>query len=337
MKCTEVRAINIFSEIYGAYFRTAEKILAHENVTEQEINEIISENAFCDSLLFLPKKLIPKADGSDYGLLKRNGDNTLSPVTKNPPIRIITEIQKRWLKAKLFDPKFALFFSDTTLTLLKARLENVKPLYNPERFRYVDVFSDGDCFSDKSYRANFQTVLSAVKNREILEITFMTGKNVLRRNKFLPIKIEYSRKNDKFRVYCYSVHKNMITGNGIINIGRIISVSNTHVIFPEDISADKIFESRKAPEPVTVKVTAERNAVERFMMEFASFEKRAERNAETGECIVKIYYDEQDETELLIRLLGFGPVLEILGPADFRKQARERIVKQYHLIKTEEG
>ena len=44
--------INIFSEIYGAYFRTAEKILARENVTEQEINEIISENAFkgCEKL-----------------------------------------------------------------------------------------------------------------------------------------------------------------------------------------------------------------------------------------------------------------------------------------------
>lgn len=337
MKCTGVRTINIFSEIYGAYFRTAEKILSRKCVTEQEINDIISENAFRDSLLFLPQKLIPSNDGTGYGLLKRNADNTLSPVTKNPPPKIITELQKRWIKAKIYDPKFALFFSDKVLDALKARLKNTEPLYNPKRFRYVDIFSDGDSFSDENYRAVFQTVLSAVKNREILEIAFMTGKNVLRRNKFLPVKIEYSRKNDKFRVYCYSVHKNKITGNGIINIGRIISAVNTHIVFPDCISIDDIFESRKAAEPVTVKVTTERNAVERFMMEFAAYEKHTERSAETGECLVKIYFDKQDETELLIRLLSFGPVIEILGPDDFRNQARERIIKQYHLIENNSG
>lgn len=340
IKCTdftEVRAINIFSEIYGAYFRTTEKILARESVTEQEIYEIISENAFRDSLLFLPQKLIPKSDDTGYNLLKRNADNTLSPVTKNPPPKIVTELQKRWLKAKLCDPKFALFFSDDTLCSLNSRLSNVIPLYNPACFRYVDVFGDGDNFSDENYRALFRTVLSAVKKHEILEIAFMTGKNILRRSKFLPVKIEYSRKNDKFRVYCYSVHKNKLTGSGIINIGRIISAVNTHIVFSGYASHDDIFESRKAPEPVTVKVTTERNAVERFMMEFASYEKHTERNAENGECVVKIYFDKQDETELLIRLLGFGPVIEILGPEDFRNQARERITKQYHLLRNTEN
>ena len=86
-----------------------------------------------------------------------------------------------------------------------------------------------------------------------------------------------------------------------------------------------------------IRVTTERNAVERFFMEFASYEKRAERDLETGNCTVKLWYDKQDETELLIRLLSFGPVIEILGPADFRRQAAERVKRQWEMIGEQSG
>lgn len=334
MKCiSEVRRINIFSEIYGAYFLAAEKILNCKSISENEIYSIISETAFKDSNLFLPRKLIPDNNGADLGLLKRDSDGKLIPVIKNPPPKIITALRKSWLKAKLSDPKFQLFLDDETLLKLGKRLENEKPLYKRKHFRYVDIFSDGDNFSDPSYRSNFRTVLSALKKKEILHITFMTGKNVQRKSLFLPVKIQYSQKNDKFRLYCCSVYKNEITGSGIINIGRIISVINTHKTIAEEPDIKSIFEQRKVQIPATVKVTPERNGVERFMMEFASYEKQAERNTETNECVVKIWYDKQDETELLIRLLSFGPVVEILGPEDFRKQAFERIKKQYDLLR----
>ena len=47
---------------------------------------------------------------------------------------------------------------------------------------------------------------------------------------------------------------------------------------------------------------------------------------------MQIRYDKQDETELLIQLLSFGPVLEILGPPDFRAQAAARVRMQYELL-----
>jgi predicted DNA-binding transcriptional regulator YafY len=67
-------------------------------------------------------------------------------------------------------------------------------------------------------------------------------------------------------------------------------------------------------------------------MEFAPYEKQSERNFTTGECIVKIWYDKQDETELLIRLLSFGPTLEILAPSEFRQKAAERIFRQFEMF-----
>lgn len=332
--------MNIFSEIYGAYFRAVERLLSLEKFDKSEIRDAIECEAFRDSALFIEPKLLPKKDGSsDWGLLLRNDDGSFSPVTKNSPPKIVTELQKRWLKAKLSDPRFALFFGDDTLERLTKRLENVKPLYDPNCFRCFDVYADGDDYSDENYRKNFRTVLAAVKKREILKIDFVSGKNEPMFGQYLPIKIEYSQKNDKFRVFCYRMRCGHFSGVTVLNIGRMTSVRATGICFPvphADLDeTDKLFGERRCKEPVLVEVSSERNGIERFMMEFASFEKQTELDMNAGKCMVRIWYDSQDETELLIRLLGFGPVLRIIGPEDFRKQAAERVERQYRLLFSE--
>ncbi len=324
--------MNIFSEIYGAYFRIAAKIMKSAAVSEKEVNTLIQEEGFRDSVLFLPQKLIPQSDGSDWGLLRKNADGNLSPITKNSPPAVMTKIQKSWLKSKLSDPKMRLFLDDDAIAAMEEKLGDTAPLYKQEDFRYTDIFTDGDSFTATAYRENFRRILSAVKSGQILEIEFISGHNRRIRQKFLPLKIEYSQKNDKFRVYCHTVQNGRLSGSGIINIGRIQSIAETGRYWKNQISMEKYFLSRKCKEPAVIRVTTERNAVERFFMEFASYEKRTERDLETGNCTVKIWYDKQDETELLIRLLSFGPVIEILGPADFRRQAAERVKRQWEMI-----
>lgn len=78
------------------------------------------------------------------------------------------------------------------------------------------------------------------------------------------------------------------------------------------------------------------NGIERFMVEFASYKKKSTYDHEKNECTVSLWYDPKDKTELLIMLLGFGPVLEIPGPDDFRELAAERIEKQYRLFYSED-
>ena len=68
------------------------------------------------------------------------------------------------------------------------------------------------------------------------------------------------------------------------------------------------------------------------MLEFASYEKHTVRDLETGRYTVELWYDKQNETELLIQLLSFGPVIEIVGPPELRKQAKMRIDRQAELL-----
>ena len=66
---------------------------------------------------------------------------------------------------------------------------------------------------------------------------------------------------------------------------------------------------------------------------FAELEKESVFDEDSGECMVSIKYDEQNENEIIIRLLSFGPVVEVLSPYDFRRKIKERVDRQLALIK----
>ena len=74
----------------------------------------------------------------------------------------------------------------------------------------------------------------------------------------------------------------------------------------------------------------ERNALERVMLHFSHLEKET-RRLEDGRYEVRLTYESEDETEILIRILSFGPMLEVVAPQDFRDKVRERIEKQMKL------
>ena len=318
--------MNIFSEIYGAYFRIAAKLLQNETTDEKTVRETVQRDGFRDSVLFLPQKLIPGED--DWGLFSRSSDGKLRRITKNEPVNLLTKLQKMWLKSKLSDPR---------IEELDRRLGGVQPLYRMEHFGFTDRHIDSDDYFSSQYIANFRTALDAVKHRKIVHIDFVSGHGKRMNGKFVLLKMEYSPKNDKFRAYCYLLRNDKVKNSGIINIGRITSIADTGRVFRTPVSVEEFFASRKCSSPAVIRVTSERNGVERFMLEFASYEKHTVRDLEKGEYTVELWYDEQDETELLIQLLSFGPVIEILAPERLREQAKLRVRRQAELLRAQGG
>lgn len=324
-------AENIFSEIYGTYYRIAAKALSADFLTDRQIYALINEDGFGETSLSLSGKLLPGKDS--WGLLERLSDGRLAPVTRHKPKSLLTNLQKKWLCAKLADPRIRLFISDDVLENLREELSGIEPLCRPQHFRYIDRFSDGDNFSDENYRANFRTCLAAVKSHEIVFLDYTSGHGKAIKGCFVLVKLEYSPKNDKFRAYCLNTKNRSKGGKGLINIGRINKIIPTGKFYEAPISLDELFAARRCDEPVVVRVTDERNSVERFMMEFSAYEKRSEFSHDTGCCTVRLWYDKYDETELLIRLLSFGPTIEILSPENFRAKAAARVRQQYELLK----
>ena len=70
----------------------------------------------------------------------------------------------------------------------------------------------------------------------------------------------------------------------------------------------------------------ERNALERVLLHFAHFPKKAER-IEKNRYQITVDYDKDDETEMVIRILSFGPMIKVVQPDHFVNLIKERLRK----------
>ena len=82
---------------------------------------------------------------------------------------------------------------------------------------------------------------------------------------------------------------------------------------------------------VELSVDDQKNALERALLHFSHYKKQAWRTDEKNYHI-KIYYDKEDETELLIRVLSFGATIKVVGPERFVNQIKDRLKKQRELM-----
>ena len=66
---------------------------------------------------------------------------------------------------------------------------------------YFDRYGDGDDFNDEGYKERFGIILQALREKRKLEITYQSqGKKASVWN-CIPRSLEYSSKDDKFRLY----------------------------------------------------------------------------------------------------------------------------------------
>lgn len=62
-----------------------------------------------------------------------------------------------------------------------------------------------------------------------------------------------------------------------------------------------------------------------------NFEHRRNQQAEQSAAhryLVKVTYEKDDETEVLIRILSYGPMIKVVGPEQFLALIKERLSKQ---------
>jgi len=180
-----------------------------------------------------------------------------------------------------------------------------------------DKYGDGDPFEDEEYVRQFRVVLDAIKNGTQIkfEMTNRNGKEMFVRCR--PLRLEYSEKDDKFRMVTEGWH-----AVSTVNLAKIRGCA--------PYTGDRAVESyqrERVYDIVTVRLCDERNALERFMLHFAHFEKQAEK-LDKNNYLIKIKYGRDDETEMVIRILSFGPMIEVIGSETFRNLIIDRLKRQ---------
>lgn len=297
----------IFNELYSAYYNTVSKIInkaLKEPLNKKELQQIISENAFGESILNIESSI----SDEKWQVVTKDGH---TPLTHQPSIPL-THLQKRWLKAISLDPRVKLFDEDFS------ELQDIEPLFTNEDICYFDKYSDGDPYDNEEYIANFRLILDAINKKYPLRILMQNKSGRAIYVVLIPEYLEYSEKDDKFR----------LIGSGrkyadVINLARIISCKP----YTKEYIANPHTRMNNGQGVVEFELIDERNALERVLMHFAHLEKEAERLGD-NRYRVKLTYDKDDETEILIRILSFGPMIKVVSPDSFIQQIKNRLIKQ---------
>lgn len=299
----------LFHEIYGRYFRTVSAILSEavqHRLTGPRINELVCEKAFAESGLTIPAAL-----GRDWPLLRED----LTTPLHHEPSMPVTTLQKRWLKTLLQDPRIQLFAPDPT------GLDQVEPLFELSDVVRFDQYSDGDPYRDPEYIEVFRTVLAAIHEHRKVRVLYR-ARDRRRSTLCAPYRLEYSEKDDKFR---------LLAGGGrssyVFNLSRM---ERCELLEPVDWA--EYHKKSARPRTLTFRLTDERNALNRVLLHFSHFEKETVK-LNDREYEVTLKYDRDDETELLIRILSFGPIVRVVAPARFIALVRQRLERQQALCR----
>lgn len=310
----------LFSEIYSAYYNTVASIIScsqQGKLDSDLLFKIVKESAFPESFMTIGSAL----ETGKWPLVKKDYSTNI----QNIPTMPLSILQKRWLKALCNDKRIRLFVSDEVLERLKNQLQDVEPLFTENDYYLYDKYSDGDPYDDSEYIKNFRTVLEAIHQKKTISVEYTGRFGQQKRFICAPCKIEYSEKDDKFRII--SKIKNR---HSILNIARINSCELTENSNVDDLSEEDLPDNRRTS--VTLEIYDERKAMERVMLAFAHFEKSAVQISDDVYQLI-LNYDSFDETELVVRVLSFGPMVKVIEPQSFVKLIQERIESQINLMK----
>lgn len=299
----------LFHEVYGTYYGVLSEILAKAvdgELTEEILYAIIREKGFEESILTIPQNLREQV----WPLLHAD----LTTPLAHKPTQPVTTLQKRWMKTLLNDPRIRLFAPPVE------GLEDVEPLYPADALVYFDRYGDGDPYEDPRYILHFQTILTALREKRWLRIRFKGHISTPHVWRCIPYKLEYSPKDDKFRLISANKRSPLI-----INLARI-----TECQLLEAAAEEEYRPRAMRRQTLVLELTDERNALERCMLHFSHLQKETER-LDDRRYRLTVHYEKDDETELLIRVLSFGPVLKVISPDSFREKLKRRIEKQMKL------
>lgn len=303
----------LFHEIYGGYYRTVSAILydaVNGTLTKKRLNELVQIHAFGESLLSIPDGLT----GERWRLLHSD----LNAELDSAPERPLSLLEKRWLRSLLLDPRIRLFDVDMH------GLEDVKPLFTPDVFVFFDRYADGDDYHDPNYIAHFRTILTALWEKKDLYITFTSGRQSQPSLVVTPYYLEYSEKDDCFRLIASGFRRSWT-----IRLSRVMDCAVV-----ENSRALSLRPPKK--ETLVFELEDQRHALERVLLHFSHLEKETKRLDETHYCVT-LKYDKADETEMVIRILSFGPMVRVLEPQRFIDRLWERIERQRQLAENFPG
>lgn len=360
--------IELFDELFSCYFSTIYHVLSeavNRDLTDDELWELVfktanqygfpattnfivvgaidagkNEEAFEDKDAWPFFDRVETESNNANGKAEKTEFVNKSRLKNISPIPL-SKVEKMWLKSIFSDPRIKLFVEDNTIL---SDLEDIDSLFDWDDFVLFDKYTDGDPYQDEHYIEMFRKVLKAVRNHSRLEIKIRKANNKLNFNQGdycrganKPIVgtiyidagyLEYSERDDKFRL----VGNNPRFGRNMVNIASILGCDETEKTVTPSTGTNLNHSNGSFKQKAIFELKDDRNALERFLMNFSHYEKETEYQQDEKRYRITVFYDEADEIDVVIRVLSFGPYVKVVEPDCFVEIIHDRLQQQKKLI-----
>lgn len=350
-KC--LKTMELFDEVKNRYFHIVFKVLneCKEGLSKKDIIKLIDEEDFEEKVIgkdnrtFEGLLLNEYEDYENYNLLKEEKE-LLYPKIKienktSIPVRF-TKVEKAWLKSLIDEPVIKLILKDSTIAKLQEELKDVDSPRISEIIETTNKSKLPEFLDLNQYETNFKTLIKAITEEKAIRYcnTDRLG-NKYCDMKSLPIRLEYSLKDDRFRVSMYSLNDSRPI------MANIHTMSDIEIIEKEKSSIDRenaikiLHKSRYSKEPIIFEVIDKKMAMERCFMSFSGME-RSSRCLGEDRYEIKLFYYVFEEEDIIRKILTLGPYVKIISPQRIADEVIKKIqraleINNCNLIRMEEN
>ncbi len=329
--------MELFDEVKNRYFQLVFKII-NESAKGKEKNEIIKiiqEGEFEEKVIgknqqsFLDLMLNKCSEKDNLHLIKEK-EGTIFPIKESESLPILpvrlTKLEKAWMKCLVEQPHIKMIVSEEILSTLKSVFKEEDSPIKTEYIEMTNVINLPKIVEKETYEKNFAIILDALLLEKPIRYTNIDKNNNIHGDKLsLPVALEYSMRDGRFRVSMYSIDDNRPI------MANLFSLSNVRIV-DEQVNMDRetakklLFEQKYSKSPIVMEVTDTRGAMERCFMCFSGLERTAKALG-NNKYEVSINYYMFEEENLIRSIISLGPYVKVLSPERIQKEIIKRVKK----------
>lgn len=333
--------MELFSEVKNRYFQLVQRIINEcaDGKVKAEILRIIDEGEFEQKVIgknqqsFADIMLNRCDEGENLNLLteKKGRFYPAMEGAGSPPVPVrFTILEKFWLKALLDSEGVRMILSQQTYEKLKKELEEVDTPILDQYIEMTNTIKLPEIADQEAYSKNFGVILRALVDEKPIRYTNTDKKgNVYRDKLALPVGIEYSMRDGRFRVSMYSIDDNRPI------MANIFTLTDLRIV-DEDVGIDReaakklLFEQKYSSEPIILEVTDQKAAMERCFMCFSGMERTA-RDLGNNKYEMRLNYYLFEEENLIRNIISLGPYVKVISPQRMVDEIVKRVRKSLSL------
>jgi len=334
--------MELFSEVKNRYFQLVLRIINEcaDGKAKAEVLKVIDDGEFEQKVIGKNQQsfadiMLNRCDENENLNLLKEKDGRWYPALEdagNPPVPVrFTMVEKFWLKALLETEGIRMILSPQTYEKLKMEMEEIDTPIKKQYIEMTNTIKLPEIADQEAYSENFRIILKALVDEKPIKYTNTDRRgNVYRDMLALPVGIEYSMRDGRFRVSMYSIDDDRPI------MANIFTLTDLKIV-DEDVGIDRetakklLFEQKYSSEPIIMEVTDQKAAMERCFMCFSGMERTA-RDLGNNKYEMRLNYYLFEEENLIRNIISLGPYVKVISPQRIVDEIVRRVKKSFHLL-----